>query len=65
MEYPVPWTEPVVEAVDNGNQVIQLVFDLEKPRVLIPRDESGEQFAALNLTGHLLARRQVSRRTVG
>ena len=43
VEYPVPWTEPVVEAVDNSHEVIQLVFDLEKLRALIPRDESGQQ----------------------
>ena len=65
VEYPVPWSEPVVEAVDNRHKVIQLVFDLEKPGALIPCDESGQQFTALNLTGHLLVERQVTRRTVG
>ena len=30
VEYPVPWTKPVVEAVDNIHEVMQFVFDLEK-----------------------------------
>ena len=54
MEYPVAWSKPVVESIDNSHKVIQFVFDLEKPRALIPCDESGQQFATLNLAGHFL-----------
>ena len=54
MEYPVQWTEPVVEAVDNGHEMIELPFEFENAGPLTSGDESSQQFYVLNLTRKLL-----------
>ena len=54
MEYPVSWSEQVIEVADNSHKVIQLAFDSKKFRAPIPRDDAGQQFGTLNLAGHFL-----------